>query len=83
MVSQIEIEDALVLAEQIVNAIVKVAPAITAGAASAAPYISAIGGMISGGNATQDDVDALLAIANADSEDFQKPLPPDDGTTTT
>lgn len=73
----------LALAEQIVNAIVKVAPAITAGAISAAPYIKAIGGMISGGNATQADIDALLAMANADSADFQTPLPPDDGTTTT
>lgn len=77
------IEAGLVLAGQIVSALVKIAPAIQQGIVSEAPYISAIAGMITGGNATQEQVDALLAQIDKDSADFQAPLPNDDGTTTT
>lgn len=78
-----EIEAGLVLAEQIVNIIVKVAPKIEAGVVSAEPYVEAIGGMITGKNATLDTVNALQKQLEIDSADFQTPLPTDDGTTTT
>lgn len=83
MPSEAALEAGLILASQIVSAILKAAPAITAGVASSAPYVKAIAGMLAGTNATQADIDALLLQANRDSEDFQTPLPPDDGTTTT
>ena len=83
MVSEATIEAGVILAEQIVTAIVKIAPAIQKGAVSVEPYVMAIAGMITGGNATQEQVDALLAQLETDSADFQTPLPPDDGTTTT
>lgn len=83
MVSEAAIEAGLILAEQIVNVIVTVAPAIKKGAVSAGPYVEAIAGMITGQNATQDMVDALQKQLEIDSADFQTPLPPDDGTTTT
>jgi hypothetical protein len=74
---------AITLAEQIVTGIIKVAPLIEQGVASSAPYVQAIGKMLTGTNATQADVDALLATLQADSADFQTPIPDDDGTTTT
>lgn len=77
------LEAGIVLAGQIVEAIVKVAPAIQKGIVSSQPYITAIGGMLAGSNATQEQVDALLAQLKTDSADFQTPLPDDDGTTTT
>ena len=77
------LEAGIVLAGQIVDAIVKAAPAIQKGIVSAEPYVAAIGGMLAGTNATQDQGDALLAQLKADSADFQTPLPEDDGTTTT
>lgn len=77
------IEGALAIAEAIVNAVIKAAPAIQKGITSELPYIQAIAGMIKGTNATQEEIDSLLASANITSADFQKPLPPDDGTTTT
>lgn len=77
------IEGALALAEAIVDAIVKEAPVITQGIVSSEPYVQAIAGLIKGTNATQDQIDALLATANIASAQFQTPLPPDDGTTTT
>jgi len=77
------IEAGVILAEQIVEAIIKVAPAIQKGAVSMEPYVMAIAGMLAGSNATQAQVDALLAQLETDSADFQTPLPPDDGTTTT
>lgn len=83
MVTETEIEAGLALAEQIVNIIVKVAPKIQAGVISAEPYVEAIGGMISGKNATLDTINALQKQLEVDSADFQTPLPPDDGTTTT
>lgn len=83
MVDAATIEAGIILAEQIVMAIVKVAPSIQKGIVSAEPYVMAIGGMLVGSNATQDQVDALLAQLQADSADFQTPLPPDDGSTTT
>lgn len=73
----------IALAEQIVAALIKAAPAIQQGIVSAEPYVMAIGGMLVGSNATQAQVDALLAQLQTDSADFQTPLPPDDGTTTT
>lgn len=76
------IEAAIILAEQIVSAIVKVAPSIQQGIVSAEPYVEAVAGMITGTNATQDMVDALVAQAQKDSADFELPLPADDGTTT-
>lgn len=83
MVDAAAIEAGIVLAEQIVSALIRIAPAIQQGIVSEAPYVKAIAGMITGSNATQEDVDALLAQIEADSADFQKPLPPDDGSTTT
>lgn len=76
------IEGAVVLAEQIVSAIVKVAPAIEQGVISSEPYVEAIAGLVKGTNATQEQVDALMAQVQAASDQFQTPLPPDDGTTT-
>ncbi len=77
------IEGAIAIAEAIVSAIVKEAPAISQGIASSLPYVQAIAGMIQGTNATQDQIDTLLASANIASAQFQQPLPPDDGSTTT
>lgn len=71
------------LVEGIVKNLLNAAPAIAHGVESTAPYVRAIAGLLTGGNATQEQVDALLAQLDADSSDFQKPLPPDDGTTTT
>jgi len=78
-----DVAAALALAEQIVQALVTVAPAIEKGVVSATPYIQALGGVLSGSNASQEDIDKLLAQLQSDSADFQTPLPPDDGTTTT
>lgn len=77
------IEAAVSAATAIVEAIIKVAPAIEQGVASSAPYVEAITGLITGSNATQAQLDALLATANIASQQFQQPLPADDGTTTT
>lgn len=79
----VTIEAGIALAEQIVSALIKAAPAIQKGIVSAEPYVMAIGGMLVGSNATQEQVDALLVQIEADSADFQTPLPADDGTTTT
>ncbi len=83
MVTATEIEAGLAVAEAIVSAIVKVAPAIEQGVISSVPYIQAIGGLIAGSNATSAQIDAVLAQINAASDEFLKPLPPDDGSTTT
>lgn len=77
------IEAAISAATAIVDAIIKVAPAIEQGIASSEPYVQAITGLITGSNATQAQVDALLAQVNVASQQFQQPLPLDDGTTTT
>lgn len=77
------IAGALSLAGTIVNAIVANAPAIINDVTKSEPYIAAIAGMIQGTNATMDEITALLTAANISSADFQTPLPPDDGTTTT
>ena len=74
---------ALALAEQIVSALGTAAPAIEKGVVSAAPYVQALTGVLTGSNATQDQINALLAQLQTDSADFQTPLPPDDGTTST
>jgi hypothetical protein len=77
------IEGAVALAESIVSTIITEAPAIEKGIASAEPYVQAIAGMIQGTNATQAQIQALLASANISSTQFDTPLPPDDGSTTT
>jgi hypothetical protein len=79
----IDVEKALEVAEAIVNGIMTVAPAVQKGVASAEPYIKALGGLLTGSNATQEDIDDLLAKLQADSAEFEQPLPPDDGQTTT
>jgi hypothetical protein len=75
MVSEATIEAGLALAEQVVNIIVKAAPAIQKGVISSAPYVEALAGMLTGSNATQEQIDALQAQLEADSADFQTPLP--------
>lgn len=71
----IDIALALTLAEQIVSAIIKIAPSVEKGVADTAPYVQALAGMLTGSNATQAQVDALLVQLDADSADFQTPLP--------
>jgi hypothetical protein len=83
MVTAAEIEAGLAAAEAIVDAIVKVAPAIELGVVSSIPYVQAIAGLIGGSNATRDEIDAVLAQINAATDAFLDPLPPDDGSTTT
>jgi hypothetical protein len=79
----VTIEGAIAIATALVNAIVKNAPTIIDDWNKSAPYISAIAGMIQGTNATQESIDSLLASANIATDEFLRPLPPDDGTTTT
>jgi hypothetical protein len=83
MVTAAEIEAGVAIAEAIVSAIVKAAPAIQQGVVSSLPYVQAIAGLIQGTNATQQQIDATLAQINAATDEFLKPLPPDDGATTT
>jgi hypothetical protein len=80
----VTIANAVAVATSIVEAIVKLAPAIEQGIASSTPFVQAISGLITGTNATQAQIDALLAAANAASAQFESPLPPDvDGSTDT
>ncbi|EFI51580.1 hypothetical protein [Afipia sp. 1NLS2] len=83
MVSAADIEAGVAIAEAIVSTIVKVAPAIQQGVISSLPYVQAIAGLIQGTNATQEQIDATLAQINAATDEFLKPLPTDDGSTTT
>ncbi|ABA04448.1 hypothetical protein Nwi_1186 [Nitrobacter winogradskyi Nb-255] len=83
MVTAAEVSAGLTAAEAIVNAIIKVAPAIERGVVSSIPYIQAIAGLIGGKNATAEEIDAVLARINAEVDLFLSPLPPDDGSTTT
>lgn len=83
MVTVADITAGIAVAEAIVNAIVKAAPAIEQGVMSSVPYVQAIAGLIQGTNATQQQIDDTLAAINAASDLFDRPLPPDDGTTTT
>lgn len=83
MVTMADITAGLAVAEAIVSAIVKAAPAIEQGVVSSVPYVQAIAGLIQGTNATQQQIDDTLAAINAASDAFLEPLPPDDGTTTT
>lgn len=83
MVTLAEVQAGIAIGEAIVAAIVKVAPAIQKGVVSSLPYAQAIAGLIQGSNATQEQIDAALASINAATDEFLKPLPPDDGTTTT
>jgi hypothetical protein len=74
---------AISLAEAIVEAIIKLAPSIEAGIVSSVPYAQAIAGLIQGTNATQEQIDTLMSqLATAEAQ-FQAPLSPDDGTTST
>lgn len=76
------IAGAIALAQTIVNAIVAEAPAIIADITASKPYVEAIAGMIQGTNATQAEIDTLLAAANIVSASVQQPLPVDiDGST--
>lgn len=79
----VDIAAIVTAATSVVNAIVAAAPAIEKGIVDSAPYVQAIAGLITGSNATQEQIDGLVAQVNAASADFQTPLPPDDGTTTT
>ncbi|EKS28674.1 hypothetical protein [Afipia felis] len=83
MVTAAEIQAGVAIAEAIVSAIVKVAPAIQEGVVSSLPYVQAISGLMQGTNATQEQIDATLAQINAATDEFLKTLPPDDGTTAT
>ncbi|MBN9603540.1 MAG: hypothetical protein J0G33_11485 [Afipia felis] len=83
MVTAAEIQAGVAIAEAIVSAIVKVAPAIQEGVVSSLPYVQAIAGLMQGTNATQEQIDATLAQINAATDEFLKTLPPDDGTTAT
>lgn len=83
MVSAADITAGIAIAEAIVSGIIRVAPAIERGLVSSAPYVRALAGLLQGGNATQDDIDAALAQINAATDEFLAPLPSDDGTTTT
>ena len=83
MVTVADITAGIAVAEAIVNAIVRAAPAIEQGVMSSVPYVQAIAGLIQGTNATQQQIDDTLAAINAASDLFDRPLPPDDGTTTT
>jgi hypothetical protein len=83
MVTAAEIEAGVAAAEAIIDAIVKIAPAIEQGIVSSVPYVQAIAGLIRGTNATDEQIDAVLAQIDAASDAFLAPLPPDDGTTTT
>jgi hypothetical protein len=83
MFSAAEIEAGLAVAEAIVSAIVKVAPAIEQGVVSSIPYVHAIAGLIGGSNATPEQIDAVLTRINAAADEFSNPLSPDDGSTTT
>ncbi len=83
MVSAADIEAGVAISEALVSAIVKAAPAIQQGVVSSLPYVQAIAGLIQGTNATQEQIDATLAQINAATDEFLKPLPPDDGSTTT
>jgi hypothetical protein len=75
------------LIEQIVVALVQAiianAPAIIQDFNNSKPYVDAIVGMIKGTNASIDQIKTLLNNADVAADDFLKPLPPDDGTTTT
>jgi hypothetical protein len=83
MVSIADVEAGIAVAEAIVSAIVKVAPAIEQGVISSVPYVQAIAGLIQGSNATQQQIDATLAQINAATDEFLQELPADDGSTTT
>ncbi len=83
MVSVPDLEAGIAVAEAIVSAIVKAAPAIEQGVVASAPYVKAIAGLIQGTNASQAQIDQTLAAINAASDAFLAPLPPDDGSTTT
>jgi hypothetical protein len=61
MVTVADIEAGVAIAEAIVTAIVKVAPAIEQGIVSSVPYVQAIAGLIQGSNATQQQIDVTLA----------------------
>lgn len=77
------IEAVAATVEAIISAAIRAAPAIERGVATAAPYVDALVGLVSGNEVTQADLDAAVASVKAQSDRFQEPLPPDDGTTNT
>lgn len=83
MVTVAEITAGIAIAQAIFDAIVKAYPAIQKGVVSSVPFVEAIAGLIAGSNATQEQIDQALANVNAVTDEFLKPLPPDDGNTTT
>jgi hypothetical protein len=83
MVTIADVEAGIAVAEAIVSAIVKVAPAIEKRILSSVAYVQAIAGLIQGSNATEEQIDATLAQINAATDEFLKELPPDNGSTTT
>lgn len=67
----------------IANLIVTAAPLVLEAEKNAKPFAEAIVNMVKGGDLTQDDVDRLIAQANAlsaqiQSSDFVPPKKPDD-----
>lgn len=65
----------IALAEKLLSAVVKAAPLIQQGIVDATPYAKALGGMLAGTNATQAEVDALIAKLEEDSAKFDQPMP--------
>jgi hypothetical protein len=61
----------------ILEEVIKVAPLIEQGIATAEPYAQALIGLIEGTNVTQEQLDAAVANVQALSAQFQQPLPPD------
>lgn len=71
----------LTTALEIVEGIIKMAPAIQQGVASAAPYVTALVQLLEGSQVTPQQLDAAVMQIRRLSDEIQKPLPPDDGTT--
>ncbi len=64
----------------VIKTAVDLTPTIISAVEDATPFARAIYGLVvKGTNATQADVDAMLAEVNALNDDLQRPLPPDDG----
>lgn len=69
-----EIEAIIATVTTIVNEIIKAAPAVEQGIATAQPFIEALAGLITGTNVTQEQLDAAVAKVDALSAEFQEPL---------
>lgn len=65
---------------QVIKTVVDLTPTVITAVEDITPFAKAIYGLVvKGENATQADVDAMLAEVNALNDDLQRPLPPDDG----